>query len=260
MEEVLFEPDKPVEMGERDFKGSDSVKLEAMVEVSDTLTDSLVGIPVPVTDALTTPEVVLLVSASVADMKSEKSTVLRSRALDTEVEMNTVEKVATTDEGRVKNDDAMCEPFKAVEEETDNMLEGRNVVVVNGPEDEERLLVGSSVDVELASGKLWLGKTDIPEVEVRRDELRDVSEARLPEVGLLKATPEDETRIDELRPNASDVGMSREELGVSKMLEPPVALASRELTKAATSTVDDDDKLLRTEARLLLGISLARKD
>lgn len=56
MEEVLFEPDKPVETGERDFKGSDSVKLEATVVESDTLTDSLVGIPV--TDALTTPDVV----------------------------------------------------------------------------------------------------------------------------------------------------------------------------------------------------------
>ena len=195
-----------------------------------------------------------------ADVRSENSTVLGSCALDSEVEMNTVEKVAVTDEGSVKNDDATRELFNAVEGEIDSMLERGNVLVVNVPEIEERLRVGSSVDVELASGKLWLGKTDTLEAEVCRDELRDASEARLPEVGLLEATPEGETRIDELRPDASDVGMSREELDVSRVLEPPVALASRELTKAATSTTDEDDELLRTEERLLLGLSLARKD
>jgi hypothetical protein len=58
MEEVLFKPDKPVEMGGRDFRGSDSVKLEAIVVVGDILMDSLVGITVPETDALTTGDVV----------------------------------------------------------------------------------------------------------------------------------------------------------------------------------------------------------
>jgi hypothetical protein len=94
-----------------------------------------------------------------------------------------------------------------------------------------------------------------------RDELRDGAfDDRLPEVGLLEAAPEGETRIDELRPDASDVGMPRDELEVSRMLEPLVTLASKELTNAATSRVDVDDELPRTEERLLLRLSLGEKD
>jgi hypothetical protein len=94
-----------------------------------------------------------------------------------------------------------------------------------------------------------------------RDELRDnVFDATLPEVGLLEAGPEGEMRSDELCPDASDVGMPRDELEVSKMLEPPVALASKELTNPATSRVDVDDELLGTEERLLLRLSLGEKD
>jgi hypothetical protein len=94
-----------------------------------------------------------------------------------------------------------------------------------------------------------------------RDELRDnVFDAKLPEVGLLEAAPEGEMRNDELRPDASDVGMPREELEVSKMLEPPVAVASKELTNPATSRVDVDDELARTEERVLLRLSLGEKD
>jgi hypothetical protein len=94
-----------------------------------------------------------------------------------------------------------------------------------------------------------------------RDELRDnVFDAKLPEVGLLEAAPEGEMRSDELCPDASDVGMPRDELEVSKMLEPLVALASKELTNPATSRVDVDDELPRTEERLLLRLSLGEKD
>jgi hypothetical protein len=89
----------------------------------------------------------------VADLKNEKFTVLRSAALDTEVEMNTVEKVAMTDDGKVKNEDVVCEPFRPEEGETDSMLEVGNVAVVDAPESEERLHVGSPVDVELTDGR-----------------------------------------------------------------------------------------------------------
>jgi hypothetical protein len=90
----------------------------------------------------------------VTDVKREKSTVLGSCARDTEVEMKTVEKVAVTEEGRVKNDDAVREPFKAVEGDTDNILETGKLVAVDAPGNDERLLVGSSVDVELTDGRL----------------------------------------------------------------------------------------------------------
>lgn len=53
IEVVLFEPGSPVEAAGSDSEGSASVKLERMVLVSDVWTDSLVGIPEPVIDALT---------------------------------------------------------------------------------------------------------------------------------------------------------------------------------------------------------------
>jgi hypothetical protein len=57
-EDVLFELGNPVETEGSGCRGSDSVKLEAMVVLSDVMTDSLVGIPVAVIEALTTREVV----------------------------------------------------------------------------------------------------------------------------------------------------------------------------------------------------------
>lgn len=66
-------------------------------------------------------------------------------------------------------------------------------------------------------------------------------------------------RRDELCIDASDVGMVAVELSVSSVFEPPVALASIELTKPATSKVDVDE-LTPIEDRLLVRLSLERRD